>query len=121
MLQKAHIVLFVIALLEVSPAAAQESAAAPSPIASMIPMLLIVGFIFYFMVIRPQEREIKRQKELLDGLKSGDEVVTSSGIIGRVAGVEKDYILLDVSKGAKLKFEPSHVAKRFERKQENPK
>lgn len=80
----------------------------------MIPLFLAVFFIFYFMVLKPQEKKIKAQQALLTTLKKGENVTTSSGLIGRVAGIEKDHILLEVSPNVKMKFEPTHITKRFE-------
>jgi len=80
----------------------------------MLPMFAMVFFIFYFMVIRPQNRKLLDQRKLIDSLKKGDPVVTSSGIIGKVFAVEKDSVALEVSSNVRLKFEPSHIAKRVQ-------
>lgn len=80
----------------------------------MIPLFIAVFLIFYLMVVKPQEKKLRAQQELLRALKRGDEVVSSSGIIGRVAGIEKDHILVETAGSAKIKFEPSHIVKRFE-------
>lgn len=77
----------------------------------MLPMLAICYLIFYFMVIRPQESKTKQLKALLDGLKKGDSVVTTSGLIAKVAGVEKDHVLLEVAPNVKAKFLTSAVAR----------
>jgi preprotein translocase subunit YajC len=71
----------------------------------MLPMFILVYFIFYFLVTRPQEQKAKQHRSLLENLKRGDMVVTTGGIIGRVAGIEKDYILLEVSNNVKIKVE----------------
>lgn len=56
---------------------------APSWISSMIPMVLMI-FVFYFLLIRPQEKKRKAQENLVNGVKKGEEVLTSSGIFGIV-------------------------------------
>lgn len=81
----------------------------------MLPMFCMVFFIFYFMVIKPQQQKLKSQQDLLQSLKKGDSVVTSGGIIAKVAGVESDHVLLDIAPNVRLKLEPSHIAKRFEK------
>lgn len=110
------------------PVAAFAQAGAPAPaqvmqpptlmgaLFEMFPMFMIVFFIFYFMVLKPQQTKIRAQQELLSGLKRGDSVVTTGGIIGRVAGSEKEYILLEVSPNVKIKVEAVHVIKKQETK-----
>lgn len=83
-------------------------------ISKMMPMFLILFFIIYFMVLRPQNDKLKAHAALMSSLKKGDQVVTSSGLIARVAGIEKEYILLEISQGVRAKFETSHVVKLFE-------
>ena len=78
----------------------------------MLPMFVVVFLIFYLMVIRPQEKKLRAQQDLINSLKKGEVVVTSSGIIARVAGIQKDHILLEVSNNVKIKVEPSHVVRR---------
>lgn len=94
--------------------AAQPEASLPAVLFRMLPLFFIVFFIFYFLVIRPQDKKMQEQAALVKELKKGDQVVTSAGIIARVAGVEKDYILLEISGGARMKVESAHVTKRFE-------
>jgi preprotein translocase subunit YajC len=100
---------------------AQQAASVPAAeqpslfgaLVQMLPMLAICYLIFYFMVIKPQESKNKKHKELLEALKKGDSVVTTSGIIGKVSGVEGDHVALEISPNIKVKFLRSHIA-RFE-------
>jgi len=80
----------------------------------MLPMFVLVFFIFYFMVLRPQATRMKAHQQLIGGLKKGDAVVTSGGLIGRVAGVEKEYIVIEVAAGVKVRVESAHILKRQE-------
>ncbi|NLF25081.1 MAG: preprotein translocase subunit YajC [Deltaproteobacteria bacterium] len=82
----------------------------------MSPMILMVFLIFYLLVILPQQKQLKMQEALLTSLKKGEMVLTSSGIIARVAGVENDHVLLEISNGVKVKFERSHIKFRVEKK-----
>lgn len=79
-----------------------------------LPAGLVSFVIFHWLVIRPQTRKLKEQNDLLNALKKNDAVVTSGGIIGRVAGIEKDYILLESGNNSRIKVERTHIAKRFE-------
>ncbi len=77
----------------------------------MLPMLAICYLIFYFMVIKPQETKNKKHATLVTSLKRGDSVVTSSGIVGKVAGVEKDHVMLEIAQNVKVKILLSHVSR----------
>jgi len=106
--------LFDVAAQEVLPQGA-DAQAVPSfwgTLRSMAPMLLICYAIFWFMVVRPQEKKLKSHKELMDSLKKGDSVVTTSGIVGRVQGQEEGYVILEVAPNVRLKIEGTHVARR---------
>ena len=74
-------------------------AASNQPQPSIIEMAFpFVGMllIMYFLVIRPQQKKAKEQQTLLDGLKAGDEVVTSGGIIGKIKSVADTFVTLEV-------------------------
>jgi preprotein translocase subunit YajC len=77
----------------------------------MAPMLLMVFLIFYLMVLKPQNDEQKRHADLIESLRKGQSVVTTSGLIGRVAGIDEDYILLEVSSNVRVKVEKEHIQK----------
>lgn len=69
----------------------------PNPTGQLIQMLgtfAIMGFLFYFVLIRPQRMQAKRQQELLKTLKSGDRVETSSGIVGTIVTVKDKTVSL---------------------------
>lgn len=93
---------------------AQTPAPQPSPgflaqLVAMTPMFLMIMGIFYFLVVLPQKKELKRHHDFIAGLKKGTEVVTSGGIIAKVSAVEKDHILLDLGGNVKMKCEIAHV------------
>jgi len=91
------------------PAAADQQPSFMQSLISMLPMLAICYLIFWVMVIRPQESKVKKHKQLLDSLKRGDSVITTGGIIGRVASVEKDGVLVEIAPNVKVKFAQSHI------------
>ena len=73
-------------------------------IAQFIPLILIF-VIFYFFLIRPQQKRVKDHKTMVDGLKRGDEVITSGGIIGTVERVmEDDRIEVLISENTKVQI-----------------
>jgi len=66
--------------------------------------------IFYFMIIRPQQKRAKEREKLLSAVEKGDKVILSSGLYGTVAGLEEKTVLIDVGNNIKLKFERSAIA-----------
>ena len=76
--------------------------AAPSALMQFAPFIL-VGLIFYFLLIRPQNKRLKDHKAMLAAVVRGDEVVTSGGLIGKVTKVTDDEITIDLGGGTKVK------------------
>ncbi|HWC60564.1 MAG TPA: preprotein translocase subunit YajC [Verrucomicrobiae bacterium] len=74
---------------------------APNPLVSIVPMVLLF-VIFYFVLIRPQQKKAKEQQAMLKTVKSGDKIVTSSGIIATVITVKEDSVSI---RSADAKFE----------------
>ena len=67
-------------------------------------MLVIMFAIFYFLLIRPQQKRAKQHKQLIENLKVGDQVTTAGGIHGKVASMQEDSVTLEVASGVKVKF-----------------
>ena len=73
-----------------------------SNFAQFIPLILIF-IIFYFFLIRPQQKRVREHKDMVKNLKRGDEVITSGGIIGKVDRVyEDDKLEIEISEGVKV-------------------
>ena len=92
----------------ISPAWAQD--AQPGGGVELIVMIGIFFVIMYFLLIRPQQKRTKEHKELVASLTKGDEVVTSGGILGKVAAIEDSFIALEVQSGVKIKVQKHSVA-----------
>lgn len=76
---------------------AYAAPAAPAgDLMSFLPMIIIF-VLFYFMLIRPQMKQAKEQKAMIDALKAGDEVATSGGIIGKVTKVSDSFISVQIA------------------------
>ena len=86
-----------------------------NPLMNMLPLLLIIP-IFYLFLIRPQQKKQKEHQRMLAELKKGDRVVTSSGIIGSIWGIdEKDNkIVLKVGEETKIEFLRSAISGKLE-------
>ena len=74
--------------------------------------LLIGGIlvVFYFFMIRPQQKKQKDQKRFTESIKRGDRVVTVGGIHGRVSAIEDSTVLLEVEKGAKMRIDKTSIS-----------
>lgn len=79
-----------------------------------LPMILIV-VVMYFLMIRPQQKKIKQEKEFNQSLKVGDKVITKSGIHGRLAELNDTTIVIETMAG-KLKFERSAISEELSKK-----
>lgn len=90
----------------IADAVAQAPSAAPQG-GGMFQIVLLVGMFaaMYFLLIRPQKKRQKEHQQLIDGIGKGDEVVMSSGILGKVIEVGEVYLTLDVGENIKLKFQ----------------
>lgn len=80
---------------------------------SLISTLIMFGAIFaifYFMIIRPQQKRAKERDKLLQSIEKGDKVVTSGGLHATVAGIEEKTVLLDAGNNIKMKYERSAIA-----------
>ena len=76
------------------------------PNAGMINLIFLGGIfvVFYFFIIRPQSQQQKEIKRKVEGMKKGDKVVTSSGMIGVLNAIEDDSVLIEVGGGTKIRF-----------------
>ncbi len=72
-------------------------------------MLVAMFAIFYFLLIRPQQKRAKQHKELVNSLKIGDQIVTAGGIHGKIASVEETTITVEVATGVKMKMNRSAI------------
>ena len=80
-----------------------------SGLISTLIMFGAIFLIFYFMIIRPQQKRTKERDKMLSNLEKGDKVVTSGGIHGIVAGLEEKTALLQIADNVKVKVERSAI------------
>ena len=88
------------------------AAAAPthqSPWSTII-MLVVFFAIFYFLLIRPQSKRAKAQRELLASVGRGDEVMTAGGLMGRITEIEDNIISLEIAKNVVIKIQKSSIS-----------
>ncbi len=87
------------------------SVAAPAAGGGMESLILIgvMLVVFYFLLIRPQQKRAKKHTNLIESLKRGDEVITSSGIFGKIALIEGNTVTLEIAKNTKIKVLKNYV------------
>jgi preprotein translocase subunit YajC len=91
-------------------AMAQAPAGAPPGCGlSMFVMMGLFVVIFYFLLIRPQQKKQKEHQAMLGKLAAGDEVVTTGGIVGRIVEISDNFITLEISEGVRIKVQRFHV------------
>ncbi len=104
------LVLFVLVFIAMAqPALAQAGGGQPSPLMSIIPFIVMFG-IMYFLMIRPQIKRQKAHQEFLGKLKRGDEVLTSSGLLGRIEGLTDLFVTLEIAPGVRIKVLRNQIA-----------
>lgn len=81
-----------------------------SGMTSLLPMLLIFFGIFYFIVIRPQQKEQRQHQERINGLQKGDRVITSGGIHGTVRATKEKTLVLEIADGVKVTLNRQSVS-----------
>jgi preprotein translocase subunit YajC len=73
-------------------------------------MIAAIFVLFYFMLIRPQNKRAKEHRELVGKIKKGDEIVTSGGILGKVTSLDEQYIKISVSEGVEVSLQRSAIS-----------
>ncbi len=75
----------------------------------VIPLVFMFA-IFYFLLIRPQQKKAKEHKALLDAMKKGDNVITAGGVHGKIISVDDDIVTLEISNNVNIKIAKSYIA-----------
>ncbi|HEX9884209.1 MAG TPA: preprotein translocase subunit YajC [Desulfobaccales bacterium] len=93
-------------------AAAQGAAGAPeaSPMWSFVVPMIFMVVIFYFLLIRPQQRKAKEHKALLENLKKGDRVITNGGLIGTIINIEDPLVVIEVADKVRVEVGRPYIA-----------
>ena len=89
--------------------AAGAPAAGPNMLTTFgFPLLLLV--VFYFLLIRPQSKRAKEQREMLSKIAAGDEITTTGGILGKVTEVGEQFLSVEIASGVTIKLQKFQVA-----------
>ncbi|MCS7008529.1 MAG: preprotein translocase subunit YajC [Chthoniobacterales bacterium] len=90
----------------------------PNPLLQLVPLLFLF-IIFYFLLIRPQQKKAKEHQKLIESLKTGDRVVTTAGIHGLITNVKEKTVLIKVADNVKIEFDKQAVVS-VQREENNP-
>ncbi|MDH5378248.1 MAG: preprotein translocase subunit YajC [Gammaproteobacteria bacterium] len=90
----------------ISDAHAEAAAAAPAggDMLGLLP-LVVLFVIFYFLLIRPQMKRAKEHRKLTESVAKGDEVVTTGGMLGKVVGLDDNFVSLEIADGLQIKVQ----------------
>lgn len=91
------------------PGGAAGQAGGMAAFQQFIPLIFMFA-IFYFLLIRPQQKKAKEHKALLDNLKKGDNVITAGGVHGKVNAVEDSIVTLEIATGVNIKITKNYIA-----------
>lgn len=93
------------------PAAHAQAAGAPPPGAGFMQlgMLVLLFVVFYFILIRPQQKQVKAHKQLVAELKKNDEVILGGGMIAKLTEVNETYVTAQIAEGVEVKYQRDSV------------
>ena len=89
--------------------AAPAGAAQPDMLSGLLPIVLIF-IVFYFLLIRPQQKRAKEHRTMVEALGVGEEVMTSGGILGKITKVDDQWLTVEVAKGVEVTVARSTVS-----------
>ena len=93
----------------ITPAFAQAAAPGGSDLMTFLPMIAIF-VVFYFLLIRPQQKKAKEARAMLAALQKGDEVVTAGGLLGRISKLTDQYATLEVAPNTEITVQRQAVS-----------
>lgn len=96
-------------------AKAGETSQSPGIMGALFPILLMLP-IFYFLLIRPQKKQREKHQKMLLSLSKGDQIVTSSGIVGTIYEIDEKIITLTVADKTKIKIMKNYIATKYQEK-----
>lgn len=93
----------------ISDAWAQAGGEAGGSLFSLLP-LVVIFVLFYFLLIRPQQKRAKQHKEMVAALKKGEEIVTNGGLLGKVIDVDDNFVTVEIASGLNVRIQRQAVA-----------
>ena len=93
----------------VSTAYAQASGAVGDGLSSVLVPMVLIFVVFYFFLIRPQQKKAKQHKDMLGAIRRGDKVVTGGGIVGKVTRLSEGFLHIEIASGVEVQMQRSAV------------
>ena len=87
-----------------------QAAAPPGGTLGQFVPIILVFIVFYFILIRPQQKKQKEHGQMVAGLQVGDEVMTAGGILGRITGISEHYAVVQIADNTEIKIQKSSVS-----------
>lgn len=97
------------AFAQAAPIAAEGAQQQPDSLFSLV-MIAVIFVLFYFMLIRPQNKRAKEHRELVSNLKKGDEIITTGGILAKVISLDDQYIKISPVDGVEFNLQRAAVS-----------
>ena len=94
----------------ITPAYAQGAPAGPFGDYTSILMMVAIFAVFYFLLIRPQQKKAKEARAMLDALQKGDEIVTAGGVLGKISKLGDQYLTIEIASGTEIMVQRGAVA-----------
>lgn len=88
---------------------AQETPPPGGGLFSLLPLIVLFA-VFYFFLIRPQMKQAKEHRQLVEGLNKGDEVITNGGMLGRIKQIGDNFIVLEIASDTEVKVQRQSVS-----------
>lgn len=76
---------------------------------SMLVFMALFFLVFYFVGIRPKQKQQQQHQKLVNGLNKGDEVITYSGIMGKVVRIQDNYLVINIADNVEIKLQKNHI------------
>jgi preprotein translocase subunit YajC len=92
----------------ITPAYAQTGGPGGSDLMTFLPMVAIF-VVFYFLLIRPQQKKAKEAKAMLEALQKGDEVITAGGVLGRISKMGEAYVTIEIAPNTEVSVQKAAV------------
>jgi preprotein translocase subunit YajC len=110
-LQKKYVAIIALSLMSMGGCQmpAGEGGGGGGALTSFLPFILIF-VLFYFLILRPQQKQSRKRADMLKSLKRGDNVITSGGIYGKIVTVADDVMTIEIAKGVNIRISRSGVA-----------
>ena len=86
-----------------------QAAGGQSALMNLVPLVFMFA-IFYFLLIRPQQKKAKEHRSVLDSLKKGDMVITAGGMHGKISAIDESVVTLEVSPGVNIRINKGFIA-----------